>query len=341
MIPAVVRRWPPGQPGPELYRAGGKRALDLAVSVGALLLLAPLMVLVALLVRRDSPGPALFVQARVGRAGRTFRLHKFRTMTLPVPAPGASGGGPEVTRVGHWLRRFKIDEWPQLLDVVAGHMSLVGPRPALPAQADAYGASERRRLTVRPGMTGLSQVHGGVYLTWQERLAWDARYVDELSLGLDLRILARTLVVVLLGEGALAPPHARRDSAAFVADVTVPDGTVLPPRAAFDKTWRLRNTGSTAWGAGYALGFTAGAPLGGPERVPLAREVGPGETVDITVPMTAPDGPGRFTSVWRMTDPRGVPFAAEIWAEIRVATAGGALSAGGREATAAVPVVSR
>lgn len=185
-----------------MYSSIGKRLLDLAISLPILLLTLPLMALVAVMVRWDSPGSICFLQDRLGRHGKVFRAYKFRTMTdrPRVPDQEIRGRDAEVTRVGYWLRRFKIDELPQLFNVISGEMSVVGPRPALPRQVEEYDDRSRRRLLVRPGLTGLAQVHGNTYLSWPERWEWDVAYVERLSLGLDLAILVRTVGVVLRGE---------------------------------------------------------------------------------------------------------------------------------------------
>jgi undecaprenyl phosphate N,N'-diacetylbacillosamine 1-phosphate transferase len=185
-----------------MYSSFGKRALDLAIALPILLLTAPLLAIVAVLVRVDSQGPILFLQDRLGRNGSTFRAYKFRTMTdrPRVPNKEIYGRDAEVTRIGYWLRRFKIDELPQLFNVLSGEMSIVGPRPALPRQIEEYDEHSRRRLLVRPGLTGLAQVNGNTYLSWPERWDWDVAYVERLSLGLDVAILLRTIGVVLRGE---------------------------------------------------------------------------------------------------------------------------------------------
>ena len=185
-----------------LYARFGKRALELLLGVPALILVSPVLILSALLIRLDSRGPILFLQERLGRYGQTFVAFKLRTMT---DRPRSNSyeikpGHTEVTRVGHWLRRFKIDELPQLLNVIRGDMSLVGPRPALPEHLSDYDEAGHLRLLVRPGLAGLAQVSGNIYLTWPERWQWDAEYVRRLSLILDLQVLARTVGVVLLGE---------------------------------------------------------------------------------------------------------------------------------------------
>ena len=184
------------------YRTFGKRLLDLSVSASALLAIAPLFALIAMLVKLTSRGPVFFVQERLGRGGTTFRTYKFRTMTdrLRVSHQEIFGKTDEVTSVGYWLRRFKLDELPQLWNIVNGDMSLVGPRPALPAQLAEYTDLARCRLLVRPGLTGLAQVYGNIHLTWPERWVYDAEYAAGVSFALDVWIIVRTIGVVLLGE---------------------------------------------------------------------------------------------------------------------------------------------
>jgi exopolysaccharide biosynthesis polyprenyl glycosylphosphotransferase len=186
-----------------------------SATLGAVLLL-PLMLTVALLVRLDSPGPAIYRQQRVGRDGRLFTMYKFRSMSTTadderthlVACNEADGvlfkiqHDPRITRVGRWLRRTSLDELPQLLNVVRGEMSLVGPRPALPDEVARYDVDPRRRLVVKPGMTGLWQVSGRSDLSWAESVRLDVRYVDNWSLGLDLAIMVRTLRAVVSRRGA-------------------------------------------------------------------------------------------------------------------------------------------
>jgi lipopolysaccharide/colanic/teichoic acid biosynthesis glycosyltransferase len=197
LVPAGVSTWLLRP-----YRAFGKRLLDLCVSVPALFAVAPLFALIAALVKLTSRGPVFFVQQRLGCGGVTFRTYKFRTMTdrLRVSHQEIFGKTDEVTVIGYWLRRFKLDELPQLWNIVNGDMSLVGPRPALPTQLAEYTDLARQRLLVRPGLTGLAQVHGNIHLTWPERWVYDAEYVARVSFSLDVWIIARTIGVVLLGE---------------------------------------------------------------------------------------------------------------------------------------------
>ena len=181
-----------------------------------LLLTLPALLVVGLLVRLDSPGPAIYRQQRVGRDGRLFTMYKFRSMStsaddelVHLVAFNEADGvlfkiqhDPRITRIGGWLRRSSLDELPQLWNVVRGDMSLVGPRPALPEEVARYDVDPRRRLVVKPGITGLWQVSGRSDLSWAESVRLDVRYVDNWSLGLDLSILARTVRAVLGHRGA-------------------------------------------------------------------------------------------------------------------------------------------
>jgi len=193
-----------------------KRIFDVAVSGTALLLLAPLMILMALIIKSTDHGPALFVQTRIGHDGRAFPMIKFRTMVdgahraKAALVSGNHGDGvlfklkddPRVTRVGAWLRRYSIDELPQLFNVLCGDMSLVGPRPPLPEEVDQYGQDVHRRLVVKPGLTGLWQVSGRSDLPWEESVRLDLQYVENWSLVLDLQILWKTFSAVRSGSGA-------------------------------------------------------------------------------------------------------------------------------------------
>jgi exopolysaccharide biosynthesis polyprenyl glycosylphosphotransferase len=198
---------------------GGKRLLKNAVDrVGAaitLLIVAPLVLVIALAVCADG-GPAFYLQERVGVGGRTFRMVKFRSMRVNADRELArltnrnEGAGPlfkmrhdpRVTRVGAVLRRYSLDELPQLFNVLTGSMSLVGPRPPLPREVEAYGDDARRRLLVRPGMTGLWQVSGRSELSWEETVRLDLRYVENWSITLDCMILWKTINAVTRGHGA-------------------------------------------------------------------------------------------------------------------------------------------
>jgi lipopolysaccharide/colanic/teichoic acid biosynthesis glycosyltransferase len=185
------------------YALAGKRLFDLIVVIPSLVICAPFLALVALLIRLTSPGPAFFRQERLGRHATVFQALKFRTMTHKDRVPDTiafSGNASEVTFVGRFLRRSKLDELPQLINVLRGEMSLIGPRPQLPIQLSEFDDNAKLRLLVRPGLSGMAQTHGNVVLTWPERWFYDADYVRNLSLTLDLRLIARTFGVLLHGE---------------------------------------------------------------------------------------------------------------------------------------------
>jgi exopolysaccharide biosynthesis polyprenyl glycosylphosphotransferase len=193
-----------------------KRAQDVLLSVLAMVLLAPFLAVVALLIRLDSPGPALFRQRRVGEGGRLFDIYKFRSMRMGAEEEQpllrqhneASGplfkirADPRLTRTGRWLRRLSVDELPQLFNVLRGEMSWVGPRPGLPSEVAEYQPWHRQRLEVPPGITGLWQVSGRSELTFDEMCLLDIYYIENWSLALDLIILLRTIPRVLFAQGA-------------------------------------------------------------------------------------------------------------------------------------------
>jgi exopolysaccharide biosynthesis polyprenyl glycosylphosphotransferase len=204
---------------PELSggRQLAKSLFDRAAALLALLLLGPLFGAIAVAIRLTSEGPALFRQVRVGKDGRDFTLLKFRTMVRDAEKRKAEliaqnehddgvlfkiKSDPRVTPIGAWLRRYSIDELPQLINVLRGDMSLVGPRPPLPDEVAKYGDDVRRRLVVKPGMTGLWQVSGRADLSWEESVRLDLRYVENWSLALDLQILWKTWSAVAHGSGA-------------------------------------------------------------------------------------------------------------------------------------------
>lgn len=185
-----------------------KRLLDVMAAAIGLILLLPAFALIAIAIKCDSPGPVFFIQERVGRLGKMFRMVKFRTMVNGAERMGSglyvALNDLRITRVGRFLRRFSLDELPQLLHVLTGEMSLVGPRPAVPGQIPYNLFRDSHRLTVRPGLTGLSQVSGRNLISWPERLEKDASYVRNFSLWLDVQILFRTPRVWLSGEGLYA-----------------------------------------------------------------------------------------------------------------------------------------
>ncbi|MGH3346163.1 MAG: exopolysaccharide biosynthesis polyprenyl glycosylphosphotransferase [Nocardioides sp.] len=204
------------RPTPSRLVHHAKSLMDRAAAGVMLLMLLPLLVAVSVLIRVDSPGTALFTQIRVGRDGRLFRIYKFRTMVsdaeaLKVTLENSEGNGllfkqrhdPRVTRVGHVLRRTSLDEIPQLLNVLRGEMSLVGPRPALPDEVAQYSWLERRRLAVTPGITGAWQVGGRSELSREAAMELDVSYTDNWSLRSDIGILGRTIPAVIKGRGAM------------------------------------------------------------------------------------------------------------------------------------------
>lgn len=193
-----------------------KAGFDLIVAAALLVLLSPLLLLLAAAVRLTSHGPALFRQVRVGRRGKLFRVYKFRTMHADAEGRLAElahlnefngllfklRDDPRVTRVGRLLRRYSLDELPQLLNVLRGQMSLVGPRPPLPSEVERYQGHARRRLLVKPGITGLWQVSGRSDLSWEDTVRLDLQYVENWSLSLDIAVLGRTAAAVLGRRGA-------------------------------------------------------------------------------------------------------------------------------------------
>ena len=185
----------------------GKRCLDLLVAAPALLLSQPLQLVIAGLVAVLVGRPVLFRQPRIGLHGQPFVLVKFRTMVDVDAARGLDCDAARLTAFGRALRASSLDELPSLWHVVRGQMSLVGPRPLLVPYLERYSPAQARRHEVRPGLTGLAQVRGRNALGWEQKLALDVQYVDQRSLGLDLRILAQTLPAVLLGRGVSAPGH--------------------------------------------------------------------------------------------------------------------------------------
>ncbi|WIE58524.1 sugar transferase [Curtobacterium sp. MCLR17_031] len=188
-----------------------KRLSDIVGASLALVALAPVLAVVAVLVAARLGRPVLFRQPRPGLHGKTFTILKFRTMLEPDPAAGLVSDNDRLTPFGSFLRSTSLDELPSLWNILRGDMSFVGPRPTLCRYLDLYSAEESRRHDVLPGLTGLAQVRGRNALPWPERLRSDVEYVDTVTLGLDLRILLRTVVVVLRREGIAAPGHVSSD----------------------------------------------------------------------------------------------------------------------------------
>ena len=181
-----------------------RRAVDILVAAGGLLLTSPLLILAMAAVRLESPGSPIYRQRRIGRGGETFEMLKLRTMVTGAEKIGAglsiNEDDPRITRVGALLRRTSIDELPNLINVLRGEMSLIGPRPTIPVQVEQYTPRQRRRLEIRPGITGWAQVHGRASLPWPERIELDLFYIEHRSLALDVRILMRTFPIVFGGS---------------------------------------------------------------------------------------------------------------------------------------------
>jgi lipopolysaccharide/colanic/teichoic acid biosynthesis glycosyltransferase len=182
-----------------------KRALDVTLASIGLVLSAPLLAVLAAAIRLESPGHPFYTQTRAGRDGRPFSILKLRTMVQGAEFTGAGlaiqAGDDRITRVGRFLRRYSLDELPNLFNVLRGEMSIVGPRPTLLHQVEQYTDRQRGRLKVKPGITGWAQINGRASLPWSERIELDLYYVEHRSLALDLRIIARTTELVLSGQG--------------------------------------------------------------------------------------------------------------------------------------------
>jgi lipopolysaccharide/colanic/teichoic acid biosynthesis glycosyltransferase len=182
-----------------------QRALDLLIAGPAALISAPVIAVLALVIRLESRGHPIYTQTRVGKDGELFSIYKLRTMVRGAEFTGAGlaiqEGDERITRIGQFLRRYSLDELPNLWNVLRGEMSIVGPRPTLAVQVEQYTDRQRGRLAVKPGITGWAQVNGRASLPWPERIELDLWYVEHRSLWLDLRILVRTVRMTFRGEG--------------------------------------------------------------------------------------------------------------------------------------------
>lgn len=182
-----------------------RRAFDLAIAVPAAILTAPVTALLALAIRLETRGHPIYTQTRAGKDGARFQIYKLRTMVRGAEFSGAGlaiqEGDDRITRVGQFLRRYSLDELPNLWNVVRGDMSIVGPRPTVPVQVEQYTDRQRGRLAVKPGLTGWAQINGRASLPWIDRIELDLWYVQHRTPALDLRIIARTLGMVLSGQG--------------------------------------------------------------------------------------------------------------------------------------------
>ena len=181
------------------------RAIDVAVAAVGTAVTAPVVAVLAAAIRLESPGSPIYRQTRVGRDGELFSIYKLRTMVTGAEFMGAglsiNQGDDRITRIGSFLRRYSLDELPNLWNVLRGEMSVVGPRPTIQVQVDQYTERQRGRLAVKPGITGWAQINGRASLPWPERIELDLWYVEHRTLKLDLQIMARTLRMVLAGHG--------------------------------------------------------------------------------------------------------------------------------------------
>ncbi|MCK8824334.1 sugar transferase [Fuchsiella alkaliacetigena] len=182
-----------------------KRIIDFIGSLVGLIILSPLFILIGILIKLDSKGPVFFTQERVGKNGELFKIYKFRTMVENAENIGSglktSQNDTRITKIGSFLRYWSLDELPQLINVLKGDMSLIGPRPTIESQVKEYDDYQKRRLEVKPGITGWAQVNGRNELTWPERIDKDIWYIDNYSLFLDLKIFFKTIEVVLFAKG--------------------------------------------------------------------------------------------------------------------------------------------
>jgi lipopolysaccharide/colanic/teichoic acid biosynthesis glycosyltransferase len=182
-----------------------KRGLDLVIALAGSIVSAPVIAVLALAIRLESPGHPIYLQTRIGKDGEPFSIYKLRTMVRGAEFTGAGlaiqEGDDRITRVGSFLRRYSLDELPNLWNVLRGEMSIVGPRPTVPVQVQHYTDRQRGRLAVKPGITGWAQVNGRAALPWSQRIELDLHYVEHGSLALDLKILASTVRMVLSGRG--------------------------------------------------------------------------------------------------------------------------------------------
>ena len=203
-----------------------KRAFDLIAATILIVALTviPVLIIIPILIRLTSKGPAIFPQERMGKNGKTFKIYKFRTMIIPEESFDADGNPLEpkqrITKVGAILRKTSLDELMQLFNILNGTMSIVGPRPTLPYQAERYDERQRKRLDMRPGITGWAQVNGRNNLTWSEKIEFDVEYVEKFSLWFDIKILFKTIGVVF-----------KQDGIAFTKDDAINAKTPVPAKA--------------------------------------------------------------------------------------------------------------
>ncbi|CCJ34281.1 sugar transferase [Caloramator australicus] len=185
-----------------------KRLFDFLLSLILLIVLSPLFLIIAILIKLDSEGEVFFKQERAGLNGKPFMIYKFRTMVKNAEKIGdgyyTGENDPRITRIGRFLRKTSLDELPQLINILKGEMSIIGPRPTLMYQVEKYDDFQRKRLLMKPGVTGLAQVYGRNSLSWPERIKYDVYYVENWNLWMDIKIFFKTFLVVLKGEGVYA-----------------------------------------------------------------------------------------------------------------------------------------
>jgi undecaprenyl phosphate N,N'-diacetylbacillosamine 1-phosphate transferase len=205
-----------------------KRILDFILAIVLLVVLSPLLLIIAIAIKLESKGPIIFKQDRLGLDGKVFKMYKFRTMVDGAINMGTGlrtgEGDPRITGVGKFLRKTSLDELPQLLNVLCGEMSFVGPRPPVPYHPhryEEYSEEQKRRFTVRPGITGYAQVMVRNSVPWDERISLDAMYVENMAITLDVRIIFQTLVSVIKKENIYLSPKAKKAT----SDCIVPDDT--------------------------------------------------------------------------------------------------------------------
>ena len=188
-----------------VYEQYVKRTLDFLLSFIVLLAIFPFLLIIAILIKLDSPGNVFYTQVRPGKNQKLFKVYKFRTMRTGADRYQKVGvevmkDDARITLLGRFLRRFKIDELAQLFNIIKGDMAIVGPRPSLPEYLDVYEEWEKKRFAVRPGLTGLAQVNGNIYLEREEKSRYDVMYVEQIGLWMDVKIIVKTIGIVLLGE---------------------------------------------------------------------------------------------------------------------------------------------
>lgn len=188
---------------------------DLFLGIFLLIILSPILTLIAILIKLDSKGPVLFKQVRVGEDSKLFKIYKFRTMVKNSSKMGCDfnlcKGDSRITYVGNFLRKWSLDELPQIINIIKGEMSFIGPRPTLGYQVEQYNDFQRKRLHMKPGITGWAQVNGRNSLTWEERIYYDVWYVMNFSLSLDFEIFIKTIKVAILKEGLYGKDGANYD----------------------------------------------------------------------------------------------------------------------------------